>query len=367
MALADTLEEADRIMTICNACRYCEGHCATMRALERRLSFTDRDLRYLAALCHGCGSCFHHCQYAPPQEFDVNVPRVFTELRRQIYERHAWPRAARRAFLRNGRFTGLVTALACAVVIAGGALAGGAAPRVQLGAGAFYRIVPHWVMNAIFGTAFGFAVLAIAAAVRAFWRDAGEPGAAVDVGKVLVATRDVATLRYLDGGGDGCTYPDETPSMARRWFHHLTFYGFLSCFAATIVAALYELLLGWPSPFPFWSIPVVLGTLGGVGLIVGPIGLLVLKTSADEVPYPRTGLDVSFLVLLLLTSVTGLLLLALRESAAMGALLLVHLGVVLGVFLTMPYGKFVHAVYRYAALVRYAIERSRPPPHAPDA
>ena len=29
---------------------------------------------------------------------------------------------------------------------------------------------------------------------------------------------------------------------------------------------------------------------------------------------------------------------------------------VLGLFLTMPYGKFIHAVYRYAALVRNALE-----------
>jgi citrate/tricarballylate utilization protein len=72
-------------------------------------------------------------------------------------------------------------------------------------------------------------------------------------------------------------------------------------------------------------------------------------------------MDVAFLALLLLSSLTGLVLLALRETPAMGVLLAVHLGVVLGLFLTLPYGKFVHAVYRFAALVRYALERSRPP------
>jgi citrate/tricarballylate utilization protein len=70
---------------------------------------------------------------------------------------------------------------------------------------------------------------------------------------------------------------------------------------------------------------------------------------------------VAFLVLLFLTSLTGLLLLVLRDMPAMGVLLAVHLGVVLGLFLTLPYGKFVHAVYRFAALVRYSLERSRPP------
>ena len=33
----------------------------------------------------------------------------------------------------------------------------------------------------------------------------------------------------------------------------------------------------------------------------------------------------------------------------MGTLLVIHLAVVAGLFITMPYGKFAHVVYRYAA------------------
>jgi citrate/tricarballylate utilization protein len=61
----------------------------------------------------------------------------------------------------------------------------------------------------------------------------------------------------------------------------------------------------------------------------------------------------------LLTSLTGLLLLALRETAIMGILLVIHLGMVAGLFITAPYGKFAHVIYRYAALVRYTIEQRR--------
>jgi len=39
-----------------------------------------------------------------------------------------------------------------------------------------------------------------------------------------------------------------------------------------------------------------------------------------------------------------------------------HLGAVMALFVTLPYGKFVHALYRFAALVRYHIERKRPLP-----
>jgi citrate/tricarballylate utilization protein len=69
-------------------------------------------------------------------------------------------------------------------------------------------------------------------------------------------------------------------------------------------------------------------------------------------------MDVAFLVMLFLTSLTGLLLLVLRATPAMGLLLAVHLGVVLALFLSFPYGKFVHGLNRFAALVRYARERN---------
>ena len=75
--------------------------------------------------------------------------------------------------------------------------------------------------------------------------------------------------------------------------------------------------------------------------------------------YLRLWHDLGLVGLLLLVSVTGLMLLALRETAAMGVLLAAHLGAVMALFITLPYGKFVHAVYRFAALVRYHLERKR--------
>jgi citrate/tricarballylate utilization protein len=106
---------------------------------------------------------------------------------------------------------------------------------------------------------------------------------------------------------------------------------------------------------------VVLGAVGGIGLLIGTVGLLYLKSQSDRTPADASMLkmDVAFLVLLLLTSFTGLALLAFRETSTMGTLLVIHLGVVAALFITLPYGKFAHVIYRYAALVRYAIEERR--------
>jgi citrate/tricarballylate utilization protein len=152
---------------------------------------------------------------------------------------------------------------------------------------------------------------------------------------------------------------NEKPTDNRRLYHHLTFYGFMLCFLSTSTATLYHYLLGLEAPYPWYDLPVLLGTLGGIGLIIGPIGLLRAKQTRDAALQDdsKRGMDVAFLVMLLLTSATGLLLLVLRETAAMGLLLAVHIGVVFALFVTLPYGKFVHGFYRFVALVRYARER----------
>jgi citrate/tricarballylate utilization protein len=41
----------------------------------------------------------------------------------------------------------------------------------------------------------------------------------------------------------------------------------------------------------------------------------------------------------------------------MGMLLAIHLGSVLGLFVSLPYGRLAHAPYRAAALWRAAMER----------
>lgn len=67
--------EVERVMQVCNACRYCEGFCAVFPAMTQRLAFGKADINYLANLCHNCGACLHACQYAPPHEFAINVRR----------------------------------------------------------------------------------------------------------------------------------------------------------------------------------------------------------------------------------------------------------------------------------------------------
>jgi citrate/tricarballylate utilization protein len=358
------LEEADRLMTVCNSCRYCEGLCAVFPAMEMRRAFSDGDLNYLANLCHGCGACYTDCQFSPPHEYDVNVPRTLAIARADSYAAYAWPRAFSGAFARNGLAISVIAALSVAAFIFGFAAFNDRQVLfgIHTGPGAFYQLMPHHAMAVLFGAALLYAIVALAMGVRAFWRDIGEPiGMLAEPASLWQAMKDAGKLRYLDGGGVGCVNEDERPSDLRKIYHHFTFYGFGLCFAATCIATLYHFLLGREAPYPWWDLPVVLGMLGGLGLLIGPAGLLAEKFKRDPVlvDEKRSGMDVAFIAMLFLTSLTGMALLLWRDTAAMGPLLALHLGVVFSLFITMPYGKFVHGIYRYLALVRYARERQQ--------
>jgi citrate/tricarballylate utilization protein len=343
----DLIAEGQRLMVICNSCRYCEGYCAVFPAMERRLDFTEADINYLANLCHNCAECYYACQYAPPHEFAVNVPKVFAEVRARTYQRYAWPK-----YISIG--TPWIVAIGFVLV---GLLAG-----AHSAAGAnFYGVISHDAMVTTFAVIFAFIITVHAAGFLRFWRESGEPlSSLLQRGVLFKAFGDALSLKNLDSHGAGCTYPGEQNSQARRWFHHFTFYGFLLCMASTTVAALYH-FVGWEAPYAYMSVPVLLGTAGGIGLLAGPIGLYRLKQRRDTaiVDVKQDSTDVSFLSLLLLTSITGLLLLVMRETGFMGLLLRLHLGVVVGLCLTLPYGKYVHSIYRVAALARSALESLR--------
>ncbi len=125
------------------------------------------------------------------------------------------------------------------------------------------------------------------------------------------------------------------------------------CFAATGVATLYHYLLGLAAPYDLPSLPKLLGGIGGVSLAIGTAGLWRLNLPPPPaawrcrakahgpglhrpaVPggHQRPGAVV-------------------RRAAppALALLLCLHLGAVMALFATLPYGKFAHGMFRTAAL-----------------
>ena len=358
------VDEVARQMAICNACRYCEGFCAVFPAMTRRLAFGPADIHYMANLCHNCGACLHACQYAPPHEFAVNVPRAMAQVRGETYVAYAWPRPLGALYQRNGLTVSLALAAGLALflvlaLVLNGRLWGGGLE------GNFYQLFPHNLLVLMFAPVFLWAVLALGIGVARFLRDVspattGQPVTGRDAAQ---ATRDVLRLKYLDGGhGEGCNNEDDAFTLSRRRAHHLTFYGFMLCFAATSLATVYHYLFGWEAPYELPSVPKLLGALGGVSLLLGTAGLfwLNLRRHPMHGEAAQKPMDLGFIALLFLSSATGLALWLARGTPALALLLALHLGVVMALFATLPYGKFAHGIFRSASLLRYAVEKRQP-------
>ena len=354
------IAEARRQLEICNACRYCENLCAVFPAVHDRRAFGAKEIRLFSDLCHNCRGCYYACQYIEPHEFALNLPAVLAEVRDRGWRQQAFPSVLAKAFQHSGAAIAIATAAGFALMLGAISLM---APAEGAG---FYGLMSHASMVSIFLPAFVLPLLAISISLRRYWNAIG--GGSIrwrDLGAALTAAAD---MRNLGGGhGDGCNFEDEDRySNLRRWLHQATMYGFLFCFAATCVATVYHFGFALPAPYPFWSLPKLLGVFGGFLLCAGSAGLALLKLRAD----PGLGAnrawggEMGFVLLLFLVSASGLALYWFGGSQWLGSLLALHLGAVLAFFLLMPYTKMVHGFYRFAALTKNASERGRSTPTA---
>jgi citrate/tricarballylate utilization protein len=354
----ELISEARRQLTVCNACRYCEGYCATFLALERRSALTEGDISLIANICHDCRGCFQACMFTPPHEFAVNIPALLSQVRVESYKHYTWPQRFAPLFGRTAVAASISGALGL-LVLAAITFASGGNDRFFVAdpaKGSFYRIVP-WIGMVLPAMALSiWALLSFAGSAMQFARDARiRLTDLLDPRAVGTVAREAVTLRWMKGGGDGCYYPEkERTSDARRLLHAAVVLGFLLALASTTVAAIYQEILGILPPYDLLSPPVMLGSVGGIAMIIGSTGLLWLKARAARslIAPSMLRMDTAFLVVFDLASITGMALLALRDSPLMASALLVHLATLAALYATIPYGKFAHVVYRLLALLQ---------------
>ena len=363
----DVIQEAGRQLVICNACRYCEGYCPVFRAIEIRRDFKQGDVFYLSNLCHDCRACYYACMYTPPHEFAINIPQILAEARIETYRRWSWPAFLGRAFKNRSVTVFLATGMAAIIAV----LALLFIPSENLfaahfGPGAFYEVVPYVAMVAGALILFFYGIAVWLRGGSRFWSETSSALSKRGNWKTLAAAVGAALgLRYLKGGGPGCFYPGERPSSIRRVYHSLTFWGLTSDFVSTTLAFVYQDFFHILPPYSLSSAPVIFGSIGGAALIIGTGGLIYFKLKSDREPAATaaSGMDYVFLATLGLTALTGMLTLILRATGAMGSILVLHLACIAALFISAPYGKFVHAVYRTLALIRYEVEQSQPHQH----
>ena len=81
---SDALTEADRLMTVCNSCRYCEGLCAVFPAMEMRRAFGSVSLDEVGS--HAQERLGEHGLLVP--EVPMQQPVVHLRPHRQVAATH---------------------------------------------------------------------------------------------------------------------------------------------------------------------------------------------------------------------------------------------------------------------------------------
>jgi citrate/tricarballylate utilization protein len=363
--LDDLMEEGIREYNLCSACRFCIGYCPVWDALDRiffgfkKESVDHRDIEYFAYLCHDCRNCYYACPYRQPHELNINIPKLNSMLREKVNNSYVWPGFMRGMLKRQYMYmtSSIMAFLALAFVLT--AIVGDLS-ALMLPIHSIYHVMPSIYIEMI-GSVLGVwgMTLLIYEGAR-YWKSINGNYKGIFNGRLhLYALRDTFMHLWFRANGEGCDYPGEYGSFSRFYLHLLMFTGMLVDLVATITALYAQNILGYYPPYSLFSFPVMLGIMGGALILVGVVGLLVLKESANskliESAWIET--DRAMLYLLLAIVVSGFVITSMRSMPFARLMFLVHISLVATLFVSAPYSKLVHIIYRYLAVVKYYYDK----------
>jgi quinone-modifying oxidoreductase subunit QmoC len=297
-------------------------------------------------LCHQCNDCTVRC----PR--DARPGDALQTIRALMIEKMGSPRFMARVVAKAGSTWPLllgVPLLFWAVYIY--AVTGFAVPRMPL---VYGDVVPHWMIYSVFFPASAFAVAAAFVSARRYWIAWGEG-----------ATRSGTLLQGLAGvAGDILVHKRFQSCEAakpRKMGHFFLLWGFIGALITTtlVVVALYG--FGTELPLPQWHPFKILGNISAALLVLGVVWL-VSNRLANEGAGTSQAFDTFFLVLVIALIFSGV-------GVELGryvfpvplalTLYVLHLGVILTLFLTFPFSKFAHALYRTLAMAHERLTAQR--------
>ena len=310
-------------------------------------------------LCHQCNDCSVRC----PRE--VNPGDMMAVARAMVVERLATP-----AFL--GRLVGNVKKtwpilifgpLLFWIILLGATGATFPGVNHDLGAldGRFHyeAFVPHSLIYITYFSATIFVLLTLGSSGRRFWKmlATSQERHGSFFGALAPSLIDIGTHKKFSSCDRGVP--------KRRWGHFLVMWGFVGAAVTSGFAILYLyretvfvswLHLGYDYPVPLTHWVKWLGNTSAVLLIVGGLLLwLNRRSTGDKLVGMTTAFDRFFLWVVLGVIATGVLTEIFRFTpvppVVACSVYVVHLGIVLTLFLTLPYSKFAHILYRTLAMV----------------
>jgi quinone-modifying oxidoreductase subunit QmoC len=318
-------------------------------------------------LCHQCNDCSVRC----PRE--VNPGDVMSAVRAMAVEKLAFP-----GFLGSmvGNvnktwpllvITPIVFWFALLIAITGlGEIDGHNTlePSALLGQFFWDSYVPHSLIYIVYFAATGWVALALFVQGSKFWKMLGTKQKRN--GTLIGALVGVFVSIALHSKFASCDHG--VPK--RRWGHFLLMWGFVGAAVTSGWAVVYlygdTIFFSWffkifPFEKPGYPVEIthwvkLLGNASAIALVVGGLLLWInRRTTGDKLVGSTNPFDRFFLWVVLAVIGTGVFTEVLRFVPGISPMIgfgvyILHLGIVLCLFLTLPYSKFAHILYRTLAM-----------------
>jgi quinone-modifying oxidoreductase subunit QmoC len=292
-------------------------------------------------LCHQCNDCTAHC----PR--DARPGDVLQTVRGLVVEELAYPRALGRLVAGARRTWPILFGVPLLFWLALLGVSGLLQPPADFHA--YEQIVPHAMLYAVFFPLAGFVTLAAFLSGRRFWQALGEavPRSRSFPSGLWTTMVDISTHARFGRCGT---------ARFRRMGHLLLFWGFAGAAVTSglLIVAIY--LQGYEMPLPLLHPYKLLGNISAVALVIGGGILVVTRLTDRDRAGTSTAFDSFFAAVVALVIATGVLVELTRLATASTpgisvALYVLHLAVVTTLFVTFPYSKFAHMLYRTLAMV----------------
>jgi quinone-modifying oxidoreductase subunit QmoC len=341
----------------CFQCATCSAVCdlSTSEAMfpRRQMLWAQWGLvdRFIADpsiwLCHQCNDCSARC----PR--DAKPGDAMQTIRSLMIEQVGSPKFVAR-LVGHARTTwplliGLPVIFWALYIYA---VNGFAVPKTPL---VYGDVVPHWMIYSVFFPAVAFAVITAYIGGSRYWNTWGQ--AAARSGTLLQGLASVASDILVHKRFKTCG-----AAKPRQLAHFLLFWGFIGALITTtlVVIALYG--FGTELPLPQYHPFKILGNISAVLLVVGAVWLLLNRLTNEGATGTSRAFDNFFLGLVVLLVFTGV-------GVELGryifpvplalALYVLHLGTILSLFVTFPFSKFAHALYRTLAMAHERLTAQR--------
>ncbi|NIM52661.1 MAG: hypothetical protein GTO22_26020 [Gemmatimonadales bacterium] len=320
-------------------------------------------------LCHHCNDCSVRCPRAG------RPGDVLAAVRRESVIQYAAPRFLAR-WVNQPKFVPILLGLPAALLGLALLMRDGIESALGISAAtgepitySYSRIFPHWLLNSFFALFTVLALLAALIGVQRFLRAlkaAGTWGVASRPAKGLFASTVAAVRKIIKHD----KFTSCTAEHSRPVSHFCVFFGFIALCVVTIwvITGPFNPLLrdGFVYPFSFWSPWKMLANIGGVAVFLGCVLMIRERLHNRDNAGSSSYFDWAFLWTLFAVVLSGFmteLLHYLRMVPHRHVAYFIHLVLVFGLLMYLPYSKFAHLLYRTAAMIyaeRYGRDGGEP-------